>query len=1003
VEPKGKQRNKKYRAQLIREIHSVTTHHYYFYKTTMGKLPMVSLAVAFLYAIRPKAVSSFQQQQTPIHIQPLNTWNTIQNANTSSTIYYNPQRAHRLAATFPARQFHPASPLLDNCHVQTISGALLRRNEACRYITPTGSLWSQRESILQALTTREMSIPGELFYDRRETIPTRDGQDFFHVDYKDPHQHQPSSRGLVVFVHGLQSNSNSTLSTEIATAFHQKGFQVACINFRGCSGVPNNGLKAYHLGFTDDLKHFLTILKERGETQRQPIYLCGKSLGANVVLKALGELGLSAITEYNIQGAAVACVPFDNNRNQKFLQTGFSKLVYNQNLLQSLKAMAFQQLERFGDTEDAPRVNAEKLQLATTITEFDDAYTAPLFGYQDHVDYYNQTSCVHYLPSIRVPTLILNAKDDPFMDPDYYPDEYGCDKDQTSPLKMVRTNGGGHLGYMFHQCNEGDVQDVSFLSAELSRFIRHVSLGLEEHEEGKKDDSLPTAPPKSLFRAPKSLPTPATTTTDDEQFRENAFRIAWAFQPKPCRPSPTLSNCHFQTISGVYLRNDPTCRFVEGNEEGLLFEKSTQLLTRLASEPDVYGNFWDHRQRINTPDGDFFHVDYKYHALGDPSSKGLVIVVHGLQSSSNSSLSVDMGKAFQQKGFDVACINFRGCSGTPNNSLKAYHLGFTDDLKQYLAILNSGFKKPPPIFISGFSLGANVVLKAMGELGMSAYEDFNVYGVAVSGAPFDNERNINFVQKAGFNKLAYNGALLASLKKTALRQLERLSDSEEAKKLDYDKIAQAETISDLENAVIAPLFGFRDNIDYYRQTNCLRFLDDIRVPTIIMNAADDPFFDPDFFPFEKGCHSYEGRQKHSPITLVRTQHGGHLGFMFHKDEKGEIENKDVSFMPQELARFVDHVWERRIAMEQKQEIPVAKPMHSQQWMRSMAFFCLLAVQQSAQQSGELEAIAYPRPVSMASIMRKAKTWRRSAEVNLSAVLKTASARLSSLIEKALAS
>ena len=80
---------------------------------------------------------------------------------------------------------------------------------------------------------------------------------------------------------------------------------------------------------TDDLKFFLSLLKQRNITAEQPIYISGKSLGANVVLKALGEMGDSAVTEFNIQGAAVGCVPFDNNRNQKFLQTGFSKLVYN--------------------------------------------------------------------------------------------------------------------------------------------------------------------------------------------------------------------------------------------------------------------------------------------------------------------------------------------------------------------------------------------------------------------------------------------------------------------------------------------------------------------------------------------------------------------------------------------------------------------------------------------------------------------------------------------------
>lgn len=407
--------------------------------------------------------------------------------------------------------------------------------------------------------------------------------------------------------------------------------------------------------------------------------------------------------------------------------------------------------------------------------------------------------------------------------------------------------------------------------------------------------------------------------SDPDAFRELAFRISWCFEPREFKPVPLLANCHFQTISGVFLRADPNCRYMAPDDKDVI-QKGLQLVSSVTGEPDIHGeSFWDERQRILTPDGDFFHVDYKYHARGEDEDeaapKGLVVVVHGLQSNSNSSLSVDLGRAYLNQGFDVACINFRGCSGVPNDNLKAYHLGFTDDLIQYLSIMNNGPEKPLPIFISGFSLGANVVLKALGEMGERAFGEFSVYGAAVTGAPFDNERNINCVQKAGFNKLAYNNNLLESMKKTYLSQLARFPDSKEAMVLDYNEIAEATEISAFENAAIAPLFGFKDNIDYYRKTNCINFLDDIQVPTLIMNAADDPFFDPDFFPTEFCCHSAEGRSKRSPISMVRTQHGGHLGYMFHQKDGNESDMEDVSFMPAELARFVKHVFDRRAYLE----------------------------------------------------------------------------------------
>jgi len=438
--------------------------------------------------------------------------------------------AFRIASTFPARDFKPASSLLANRHVQTISGAFLREDANCRYTTLSESsqnynndkangnaqipLWQDpgiatlassihRNFVFQSRSSNvdDPSTGALQYWDEREEFQTPD-DDFFHVDYKYVHQHRNRNRnrnqqmqdkasplssaakGLVIVVHGLQSNSNSSLVRDIATACRNQGFDVAAINFRGCSGVPNNGLKAYHLGFTDDLKQFLAVLKSRQQNSpdKTPIFITGKSLGANVVLKALGELGMSAYTDYNVHGAAVCCCPFDNQRNANFLLRGFSKVAYNGNLLKSLKEVAYRQVERLGmESTDAQKIDYDKLQKATRITEFDEAFIAPLFGFKDHLDYYNKTSCLNFLDKIRVPTLILNSKDDPFMDPDFFPRDFGCislaGRQAKSSIQMVRTNHGGHLGYMFHQINSNDKdnnQDVSFMPFELSRFINHV-------------------------------------------------------------------------------------------------------------------------------------------------------------------------------------------------------------------------------------------------------------------------------------------------------------------------------------------------------------------------------------------------------------------------------------------------------------------------------------------------------------------------------------------------
>jgi uncharacterized protein len=850
--------------------------------------------------------------------------------------------AHRIATSFEPRTFRPASKLLANRHVQTISGALLREEITCRYVKPADKRffpWIDpgieilASCAIKKLQRKPDQILVSSFWHNRERFDTQDN-DFFEVDFKYViDSRSVSTKGTVIVVHGLQSNSNSSVVRELAQAFTSRGLDVAAINFRGCSGTPNNSLKAYHFGFTDDLKQLISVLSDRlkeaatsnGDlTSPPPIFLSGKSLGANVVLKVLGELG-EAVHQFNIQGAAVNCCPFDNQRNAKFLLQGFSKVVYNGRLLKSLKCMAFSQLERFHDTPEAKLVDMELLKTCTTITEFDEAFTASLFGFENHLEYYKQTSCLNFMDQIRVPTLIYNARDDPFFDPVFYPWDFHCDsvagKSRRSPIRVIRSDHGGHLGYMFHNTGDDEVSldEVSFMPSELARFIDHIHNSTNTPYDFLSRDG--TSPNK--FSIPSMTFLRSAVQLKNRSLKEQAFKLASNFQPKEFRPPSELSNKHLQTISGVFLRSDRNCRYVIGDFSiQVAIRKGIKMISAMLKEPDVYGSFWERRQRIDTPDGDFFHVDYKYHSDdsdASPSSKGIVVIVHGLQSSSNSSLSVDLGRAFSNQGFDVACVNFRGCSGEPNSSLRAYHLGFTDDLIQLLGMLNSNELKPPPIFLSGFSLGANVVLKALGELGGLAFTDYNIYGAAVSGAPFDNERNIAFVQQAGFNKLAYNDSLLKSLKMTAFRQLERQSQSKEAMTLSIDEIASATTISALESALIAPVFGFRDNVDYYRKTNCVNFLDNIAIPTLIMNAGDDPFFDPSFFPWEKSCESSSRRDDHNPIKMVRTEHGGHLGFMFHQisKEENELQSSDVevSFMPGELARFVSHVFDGRIFLE----------------------------------------------------------------------------------------
>lgn len=251
-------------------------------------------------------------------------------------------------------------------------------------------------------------------------------------------------------------------------------------------------------------------------------------------------------------------------------------------------------------------------------------------------------------------------------------------------------------------------------------------------------------------------------------------------------------------------------------------------------------------------------------------------------------------------------------------------MGFTEDLIHFLSHLatNGDSNRENPVYISGVSLGGNVVLKALGELGENAVIRNHVRGAAVAGVPFDHERNCRFQNSNDFTRKVYINNFVRSLQDRTRQQLElHCNGNEETNEFDYRRAMAAETNYEWEDAVIAPIYGFNDYLDYYRQTSCIRFLDYIAVPTLILNAQDDPLFDPCVFPKEK---SVEGGGQ-APLKMVRTKHGGHLGYIFHQPEQSEYAEIErvASWMPTELARFIQHVHDHpQNGREAKQQLPI---------------------------------------------------------------------------------
>ena len=389
---------------------------------------------------------------------------------------------------------------------------------------------------------------------------------------------------------------------------------------------------------------------------------------------------------------------------------------------------------------------------------------------------------------------------------------------------------------------------------------------------------------------------------------------------------PWITNGHWQSILGFFLRE--SCSYVPGSSvfDALSYtldqvrERMIRVRQQQRGETKKYQvanqnespPFWDVRERIETPDGDWFHADTKFGNDVDDSTvsstiRPIVILLHGLQSSSDSALSQEMARAFVTRGMTCTCLNFRGCSGQPNDTLGGYHLGFTNDLQHYLQLLrNRG--NTAPVYLSGFSLGANVVLKCLGELSDRAFSTYNIHGAAVLSSPLDQEKNSRvFGQPFSIQRFVYTNHLLASLRKRAEYQLKRFANGDPNTNLfDYDGIVNAETISDFDTAFIAKIYGFDNCWDYYAQTSSGKFLKDITVPTLVLNALDDPFFDPNVWPVE---HSYEYGGT-APVKMIRTAHGGHLGFSFQKVDPNDQRLKEkpqIGWASIQVARFLDYV------------------------------------------------------------------------------------------------
>lgn len=289
----------------------------------------------------------------------------------------------------------------------------------------------------------------------RKRIATWDN-DFIDLDFL-----LSDSFSAVLLIHGLEGSSESSYMASTANYLKDHGYDVISMNLRSCSGIDNNILKTYHAGKTDDVEFVVNYLIENYNYNN--IVLCGFSLGGNLILKYLGEF--SETIPSSVKGGIAVSVPIDLTSAQAELSKLKNK-IYMKEFLRTLKSKVLLKAEKFPDFNPDKKLIVK----ASTFRDFEEIYTAPVFGFDGPEDYWKKASSKPYLSKINQKALLINAKDDSFLSLDCYPYEIA---ENSENFYLMTPKYGGHVGFVSTFNDEVfwiENQIVSFIQNQLNTY-----------------------------------------------------------------------------------------------------------------------------------------------------------------------------------------------------------------------------------------------------------------------------------------------------------------------------------------------------------------------------------------------------------------------------------------------------------------------------------------------------------------------------------------------------
>ncbi|MBE0657481.1 MAG: alpha/beta fold hydrolase [Bryobacteraceae bacterium] len=263
-------------------------------------------------------------------------------------------------------------------------------------------------------------------------------------------------------------------------------------------------------------------------------------------------------------------------------------------------------------------------------------------------------------------------------------------------------------------------------------------------------------------------------------------------------------------------------------------------------------------------------------------AKGEVLMVHGLEGSSGSGYMVSLAQALCENGFAAHRLNMRGCGGTEHLTPTLYHSGLTIDALSVLRQIRQ--KTPAPLFQAGFSLGGNLTLKLAGELGAAA--DGLVTGFIAVSTPIDLAECVRRIDAR--ENFLYQQRFVRSLRRRYLRR--HMGAPERFPLNGLDRVS---TIYGFDDQFTAPHFGFGTAANYYKTQSALNFVAGIRVPTLAIQAKDDPMI-----PF--GLYSDPRLASNPAIGLRAVGHGGHLGFISRRQPRFWLDRVIIQWITEQV-------------------------------------------------------------------------------------------------------